>query len=183
LGLAPTRNASTRIGSGWSTNCRSTSATASRRQPANTILTRKPLVNARRQIVANGSLTSVPPTNARRPPVVNGFLTRRLHIVNAFSTKRPLVALWPDALLFHDGWRPPEPSSYGFATAASTSGLPTRLCGNNNARLLLHVCKMSRTAACARRSWRSSIDRQPQRKQRLWQTRPLKKPSAASCIT
>jgi hypothetical protein len=35
LGLAPTRNAPTRIGSGWSTNCGSTSATASRQQPAN----------------------------------------------------------------------------------------------------------------------------------------------------
>jgi hypothetical protein len=112
----------------------------------------------------NAYFTSVPPMNARRPPVVNGFSTRRLHVVNAFSTKRPLIALWPNALLLHDRWRPPKPSSYGFAAAASTSGLPARLCGNNNARLLLHVCNMSRTAACVQLLQRSSIDRQAQAK-------------------
>jgi hypothetical protein len=117
-------------------NCGRTSAIAFRRRPANAILMRKPLVNARRPIIANNSLMSVPPTNARRLPVVNGFLTRRLHVVNVFSMKRPLIALWPNALLLHDGWRPPEPSSYGFAAAASMSGLPARLRSNNNARPL-----------------------------------------------
>jgi hypothetical protein len=172
LGLVPAQNTPTRIGSGWSKNCGSTSAIASRRRPANAILTRKPFVNARRPIVANNSSTSMPPTNARRPPVINGFSTRRLHVVNAYSTKRPLVALWPNALLLHGRWRLPEPSSYGFAAATSMSGLPTRLCSDNNARLLLHVCNMSRTAACVQHSWRISVDRQPQCKQRLWQTRP-----------
>jgi hypothetical protein len=140
------------------TNCGRTSAIASRRRPANAISTRKPLVNARRPIVTNDSLPSVPPMNARRPPVVNGFSTRRLHVVNTFLTKRPLVALWMNALLLHNGWRPPNPSSYGFAAASSTSGLPTRLRGDNNVRRLLHICNMSRTAACARRSRRSSIE-------------------------
>jgi hypothetical protein len=152
--LAPTRNAPTRIGSGRSTKCGSMSATASRWQPANAFL------------------ISILPTNARRPPVINGFSMRRLHVINAFLTKRLLVVLWPNALLLHNGWRPPEPSSYGFATAASTSGSPTRLCGDNNARPLLHVCDMSRTAAHAWCSQRSSIDRQLQCEQRLWQTRP-----------
>jgi hypothetical protein len=163
-----TRKPPTSTGNKLWTNCGRTSAIASRRQPVNAILTRKPLVNARRPIVTNNSLMSVAPTNARRLPVVNGFSTRRLHVVNAFSTKRPLVALWSNALLSHDGWRPPKPSSYGFAAAASTSGSPARLCGNNNARPLPHVCNMSRTAACARGLWRSSIDRQLQREQRLW---------------
>ena len=172
MGLALAQNEPTRIGSGRSMNCGRTSAIASRRRPANTILTRKPLVNARRPIVVNNSLSSVPPTNARRLPVVNGFSMRRLHVINAFLTKRPLVALWPNALLLHNGWRLPEPSSYGFAAAASTSGLPARPRGDNNARLHLHVCNISRTAACARRSQRSSVDRQPQHEQRLWQTRP-----------
>ncbi len=147
-------------------NCGRMSAIASRRWHANAILMRKPLVNARRPIIANDSLTSVPPMNARRLPIVNGLSMRRLHVVNAFSTKRPLIALWPNALLLHDRWWPPEPSSYGFAAATSTSGLPARLCGHNNARLLLHVCDMRW------RSRRSSVDRQPQRKQRLWQMRP-----------
>ncbi len=133
---------------------------------------RKPLVNARRPIVANDSLTRVPPTNARKPPVVNGYLTRRLHVLNAFSMKRLLVTLWPHVLLLHDGWQPLKPSSYGFAAAASMSRLPTRFCGDKNARPLSHVCDTSRTALCARCLQRSSIDRQPQREQRLWQTRP-----------
>jgi hypothetical protein len=178
LGLAPARNAPTRIGSGQSTNCGSTNATTSRRQLANAFLTSVLPTNARmppvRRLLAplNTYFMSMLPTNARRPPVINGFSMRRLHIVNAFSTKRPLIALWPNALLSHDGWWPPKPSSYGFAAAASTSGLPARLRGNNNGRPLLHVCDMSRTAACTQRSRRSSIDRQPQREQRLWQTRP-----------
>jgi hypothetical protein len=154
------------------TNCGRTSAITSRWWPTNAILTRKPLVNARRPIVANNSLTSVPLTNARRLPKINGFSMKRLHVVNAFLMKRPLIALWPNTLLLHDGWWPPKPSSYGFAATASTSGSPARLCSYNNARPLSHVCNMSRTAARARHSRRSSIDRQLQRKQRLWQMRP-----------
>jgi hypothetical protein len=64
-----------------------------------------------------------------------------------------------NTLLLPDGWLPPKPSSYGFGVAASTSGFPARLCGNSNVRPLLHVCNMSRTAARARCSWRSSVDR------------------------
>ncbi len=133
-GAALARRPTTSTGNELWTKCGRTSAITSRRQPTNAILTRKLLVNARRPIVPNNSLASMPPTNARRPPVVNGFSTRRLHVVNPFSMKRPLVALWPNALLTHNGWWPPEPSSYGFAATASTSGLPARLCGNNNAR-------------------------------------------------
>jgi hypothetical protein len=74
IGLAPAQNKPTRIGSGQSMTCGTTSAITSKRQPANTISTRKPLVNA------------------RRLSVVNGFSTRRLHVVSAFSTRRLLVA-------------------------------------------------------------------------------------------
>ncbi len=120
LGLAPAQNVPTRIGSGRSMPCGRTSATASRRRPANTILTSKLLANNRRQliannsstsvlptnarrpIIANNSLTSVPPTNARRPSVVNGYSTRRLHFVSALSMRRLLVASWLNALLLHD---------------------------------------------------------------------------------
>jgi hypothetical protein len=102
---------------------------------------------------------------ARRLP------TRRLHIVSAFSRRRLLVALWPNALLLHERWGQPAPSSCGFAATASTSGSPARLCGDSNARPLLHICDTSRTAACARHSRRSSIDRQLQRKRSLWPTR------------
>jgi hypothetical protein len=122
--------------------------------------------------VANDSLASVPPSNARRPPVVNGFLTRRLHILNTFSMRRPLVALWPNVLLLHNGWQPPKPSPYGFAAAAFMSGLPTRLCGNSNARPLLFICDTSRTAAHVQSLRRSSVDRQLQHEQKLWPTRP-----------
>jgi hypothetical protein len=76
-----------------------------------------------------------------------------------------------NALLFPGKLQLPKPSSYGIAATASTSGSPARLCGNSNARPLLHVCNTSRTAACTWRSWRSSVDRQLQRKQRLWLTR------------
>jgi hypothetical protein len=171
MGLAPTQNMPTGIGSGQLTTCGKTSAIASRQQPTNTISTKKPLINARRPIVANNSSTSVPPTNARRPSVVNGFLARRLHVVSAFSTRRLLVALWPNALLLHDRWQQPKLSSCGFAPVASTSGLPARLRCDSNARPLSHVCNTSRTAACARRSQRSSNDRQLQREQWLWPTR------------
>jgi hypothetical protein len=110
MGLAPVQNVPTRIGSGQSMPCGRTSATASRWQPANAILTSKLLANNRRQhiandsltrvlptnarrpIVANNSLTSVPPTNARRPFIVNGYSTRRLHILSAFLTRRLLSA-------------------------------------------------------------------------------------------
>jgi hypothetical protein len=162
MGLSPARNTPTGIRSGQLTTCGRTSAIASRRQPANAILTRKPFVNARRPIVAYDSLTSVPPTNARRPSVVNGFPTRRLHVVSAFLTRRLLVALWLNALLLHHRWRQPELSSCGFTTAASTSGLPARLRSDSNARPLSHVCDTSRTAARARRSQRSSNNRQLQ---------------------
>jgi hypothetical protein len=160
--LALVWNTPTGIGSGQSKTCGRTSAIAFRRQP----------INARRPIVANNSLTSVPPTKARRPSIVNGFSTRRLHVFSAFSTRRLLIALWPNVLLLLDRWRQPELSSCGFATANSTSGSPARLHGNSNARPLSHVCNTSRTAAHARRSRRSSNDRQLQRKQWLWPTRP-----------
>ncbi len=165
MGLVPARNAPTRIGSGQSTNCGSTSATASRRRPANAILTRKLLAKNKRPLTANASSMSMPPTNARRLPA------RRLHIVSAFSRRRLLVALWPNALLLRDRWRQLQPSSCGFAAAASTSSLPARLCRDSNARPLLHICDTSRTAACTRRLRRSSADGQLQCKQRLWPTR------------
>jgi hypothetical protein len=162
LGLAPVRNAPTRIGSGQSTNCGSTSATASRRRPANAIMTRKLLAKNKRPLTANASSMSLPPTNTRRLP------SRRLHAISAFSKRRLLVALWPNTLHLHNRWRQPKPSSCGFAAAASMSGLPTRLRGNSNARPLSHICDMSRTAACMQRLQRSSGNRQLQREQRLW---------------
>jgi hypothetical protein len=171
MGLAPARNMPTRIGSGRSTNCGRMSAIAYRWRPTNVILTWKPLVNARRPIIANNSLMSKLPTNARRPPVVNGFSMRRLRVISAFSTSLLLIASWSNALLLHDRWQQPKPSSSGFAAAAYMSGLPARLCGDSNARPLPHVCNTSRTAACVWRSRRSSIDRQLQCKQRLWRTR------------
>ncbi len=137
--LAPARNTPTGIGSGQSTTCGRTSAIAYRWRPTNAILTRKPLVNARGPIIANDSSTSVPPTNARRPSVINGFSMRRLHVVSAFSTRRPLIVLWTNALLSHAGWQQPKPSFYDFANVTSTSNSPTRLRGNKNARPLLHV--------------------------------------------
>ena len=70
MGLAPAQNTPTRIGSGQLATCGRMSALTSKRQPANAISTRKPLINARRPTIANDSLTSVPPTNARRPSVV-----------------------------------------------------------------------------------------------------------------
>jgi hypothetical protein len=118
MGLAPAQNATTWIGSGQSTPCGRMSAIASRHRPAIAISTSKLLGNNRRLLTTNASSTRVLPTNARRLPA------RRLHVVNAFLTKRPLVALWPNALLSHNGWRPPKSSSCGFAAAASTFGFP-----------------------------------------------------------
>ncbi len=147
LGLAPARNSPTRIGSGWSTNCGSTSATASRQQPANAFL------------------TSVLPRNARRPPTrrllepLNSFLmnelpskARRLCVANASSTRRPLVA---NVLPTHDRCRQPESSSCGFAVDASTPGLLARLCSNSNMKPLSPACDTSRNATCTRQ-WRTN---------------------------
>ncbi len=182
LGLAPARNAPTRIGSGQSTNSGSTSATASRQQPANAFLMSMPPTNARRptarRLLAplNTYFTSVLPTNTRRPPArrllapLKAFLTyelplnaRRLCIANASSTRRLLVA---NALPTHNRRRQPESSSCGFAVDASTSGLLARPCSNSNARLLLPACNTSRNAALACCKRRSSVSRRPPRKQR-----------------
>jgi hypothetical protein len=165
LGLAPARNAPTRIGSGWTTNCGSTSTTASRRQPANVFL------------------TSVPTTNARRPPArrllapLNAFLTnklpsnaRRLCFTNASSTRRLLVA---NALPMHDRWRQPESSSCGFAVDASTPGSLARLCGDSNVRPLMPSCDMSRNAACVRQWWMNGNDRRRPGGRKRWPRRPM----------
>jgi hypothetical protein len=170
-GLALARTVPTGIGSGLLIPCGRTSTIASRQRPANAISTSKLLTKNRRLLTANASSMSVPPTNARRLPA------GRLHIVNAFLTRRPLVTLWPNALLLHARWQQPKPYSYGFAAAASTSNLPSRLHGDNNTKSLLHVCDTSRTAACLRCSRRSSIDRQLRREQRLW---PIRLTSGAS---
>ncbi len=182
LGLALTRNATTRIGSGRSTNCGSTSATASRRQLVNTFLMSVLPTNVRRpparRLLAplNAHFTSVPPTHARRPPgrrllaPLKTFLTyelplnaRRLCVANASSTRRPLVT---NALPTHDRRRQPKSSSCGLAVDASKPGLLARPCGNSNMRLLLPTCNTSRNAVltCCKR--RSSVSRQPPCKQR-----------------
>jgi hypothetical protein len=158
LGLAPAWNAPTRIGSGQSTNCGSTSATASRQQPTKAFL------------------TSMPPTNTRRPLArrlltpLNAFLTnelpsnaRRLCIANASSTRRPLVA---NALPMHDRWWQPESSSCGFTVNASMPGLLTRPRGDSNVRPLLSASNSSRNAALARCKRRSSVSRWLQCKQK-----------------
>ncbi len=155
LGLAPVWNAPTRIGSGQSTNCGSTSATVSRRQPTNAFL------------------TSVPPTNARRPPArrllapLNAFElplnARRLCVANASSTRRPLVT---NLLPTHGRWRQPKSSSCGFAVDASTPGLLARPCSDSNVRQFLPACNTSRNAALLRCKQRSSISRRLPRKQR-----------------
>jgi hypothetical protein len=165
LRLAPAWNVPTRIGSGRSTNCGSTSATASRRQPA------------------NAYLTSVPPTNARRLPArrllapLNAFLTnklpsnpRRLCVANASSTRRPLVA---NALPTHDRRRQPESSSCGFAVDASTPGLLARLCGDSNVRPLSPACDTSRNAAHARQWQTNDNDRRRPRRRKRWPMRPM----------
>jgi hypothetical protein len=183
LGLTPVRNAPTRIGSGWSTNCGSTSATASRRQPTNAFLMSVPPTNARRPparrllALLNAYFRSVPPTNARRPSArrllapLKAFLTyelpsntRRLCIANASSMRRPLVA---NVLPMHNRWRQPESSSCGFAVDASMPGLLARPRGDSNVRLLLPACNMSRNAALAHCKQRSSVSRRPPCKQRL----------------
>jgi hypothetical protein len=104
---------------------------------------------------------------ASRQGPANAILMCKLLAKN----RRLLIALWPNGLLLHDRWPQPEPSSYGFAATASMSGLSTRLCGDRNARPLLHVCNTSRTAACAWHVRKSSIDRQLQCKQRFWPIR------------
>ncbi len=149
LGLAPTRNAPTRIGSGRSMNCGSTSATASRRQPANAFL------------------TSVSPRNARKPPVrrllmlLNAFLTkelplnaRRLCVASTSSTRRPLVT---NALPMHNRQRQPKSSSCGFAIDASMPGSLARPHGNSNVRLLFPACNTRRNAALVRCKRRNSV--------------------------
>jgi hypothetical protein len=182
LGLAPARNAPTRIGGGRLTNCGSMSATASRRQPANTFLTSMPPTNARRpparRLLAplNAYFTSVLPTNTRRPPArrllapLKAFLTyelpsnaRRLCVTNASSTRRPLVI---NALPTHDRRRQPESSSCGFVVNASAPSLLARPRGNSNMRLLLLACNTSRNAALARCKRRSSVSRRPPCEQR-----------------
>jgi hypothetical protein len=182
LGLVPAQNAPTRIGSGRSTNCGSTSATASRRQPANAFLTSALPTNARRlparRLLAplNAYFTSVPPTNNSRPPArrllapLKAFLTyelplnaRRLCVANASSTRRPLVA---NALPTHDRRRQPESSSCGFAINASMPGLLARPRGDSNVRLLLPARDTSRNAVLACSKRRSSVSRRPPRKQR-----------------
>jgi hypothetical protein len=174
LGLAPVRNVPTRIGSGRLTNCGSTSATTSRRQPANAFLMSVLPTNARwspaRRLLAqlNAYFTSVPPTNARRPPArrllapLKAFLTyelssnaRRLCVANASSMRRPLVA---NVLPTHDRRRQPESSYCGFAIASMLS-LLTRPHGNSNVRLLLPTCNTSRNAALPRCKQRISVSR------------------------
>ena len=55
--------------------------------------------------------------------------------------------------------RPPEPSSYGYGSAAasSLSGSITGLCDANNATPLLHTCARSRTAAGMRQSPKNAV--------------------------
>ena len=62
-------------------------------------------------------------------------------------------------LLPNENRRPPEPSSYGSAAAASLSGLITGLClcDASNATPLLHACATSRTAAGMRQSPKSVV--------------------------
>jgi hypothetical protein len=106
-------------------------------------------------------------------PVLPTGLLAGSAMLDGFSTRRPLGAntFWTHAPPRHNGWRLQQPSSYGFAAAASTSGLPARLHGDSNARQLSHVCNSSMTAACAQCSRRNSVDRQLQCEQRLWPTR------------
>jgi hypothetical protein len=115
-----------------------TSASTTRKQPINAFLTRKPLVNNRKLLVANNFLTSVPPnvflasmpcTNVRKPLVPNAFLK--------------------NAPPRHDGRRPQQPSSFGFATVASKSTSPKRLYISSNVRPLLPACDTSRNVARA----------------------------------
>ncbi len=84
-GLAPARNVPTRIGSGRSTNCGSTSATASRRQPDNTILMSKLLAKKRRLLTTNASSMSMLQTNASRLPARRP----RLHVTAVILSITP----------------------------------------------------------------------------------------------
>ncbi len=81
---------------------------------ANAFLTRKLLVNNRRLLVANIFSTSVPRTNISK-----------LLIVNAFLTNAPPR---------HDGRRPQQPSSFGFAATAFKFDSPGQLHSGSNMR-------------------------------------------------
>jgi len=76
---------------------------------------------------------------------------RLLPFANAFAFASSARALPRDNsrpnLLPNENRRPPEPSSYGSASATSLSGSITGLCNASNATPLLHACTTSRTAA------------------------------------
>ena len=79
------------------------------------------------------------PTSRRLLPFANAFISS----VRASPRENGSGRL----LLPNENRWPPEPSSYGSATAASLSGSITGLCDASNATPLLHACATSRTAA------------------------------------
>jgi hypothetical protein len=68
-----------------------------------------------------------------------------------------------DALIRHGRRRPPESSSCGSATDASSSGSPARPHGDSSVRPHSPACNMSKNAVRARLSLRRSDNRSLQR--------------------
>jgi hypothetical protein len=167
--LLPSRR---QIGSGRSTTCGKRSAIA------NSSSTSKPLALDRRLLVVNGSLTSKPLAPARRLLVVYSSLTskplaldRRQLVANSSLPSKLLApARRPPAD------RPPEPSSCGFAAAASTSDSPARPPGDSSVRPLSLVCDTSKNALSEQRWLNSSVLRLPRHVRRHW---PMRWPSSA----
>jgi hypothetical protein len=156
--VRPTRalNAPIRPGSGPSTICGRTSATA------NSSLTSKPLDLARRLLLL---------APAKRLPAANGSSTSKPHalarrLLRLAPARRPLPLTPAKRLLqlAHAGKlpsrRPPEPSSCGLAATASTSGLPARLHGASNVRQTSHACATKTNAVHVRHLPTPPIDSQ-----------------------
>jgi hypothetical protein len=69
-------------------------------------------------------------------------------------------AFWMHAPPSHDERRLQQPSSFGFAAAASEFNLPRQLHGGSNERPLLPTCDMSRNATGVQQLRRNCNDRQ-----------------------
>jgi len=135
--LALARTTPTGFGRGPSMYC---GRTSTRRYSRST-----PLAHTTRRLpAANSSSSSKPhvPASRRLLPFANAFASS----ASALPRDNGRLNLLPNK-----NRRPPEPSSYGSAAAASLSGLITGLCDGSNAKPLLHTCATSRTAAGMRR--------------------------------
>ena len=90
------------------------------------------------------------PASRRLLPFANTFAFASSARASPRDNSRP-------NLLPNKNRRPPKPSSYGSAAAASLTGWITGLCDARNAMPLLHACAMSRTAAGMRQLPKSDV--------------------------